>query len=793
LARQVTITQAVPPHDPQPLGTSYYGSAPNLSTEKLKLSLWGPPEALTLSVGKTDVWDRRCFQERPLTLADIQQLVQAGKLPPAEHYASWRAHDSPCPKPVGQIILRCADLAGATPPTVVTLCHSGIRTVDIRNNSAHVVCAFLPMMTANLIAIQCECEGVNEPLSVRLYRHQDTLPPGKSMAAYGGPDPRPFEGYDYAKDQNNGPIPPPASGTDGECFWLRQRLPAEITFPQGFEYVMAARVLGPRATIQTIDDARGLGTPPEHNALQLAMIREKRHPWQLLPFYEAIRQARGSAATATLAPKESLRFTVLVTVVTSAEARDPLAEAQRRLRTSSQDGFGKLREENTQWHRGLYEKREKGRIFVNGASSSRDKIADLFTSWRFPHSGNCVPDPARYEADAHYAYLEQDWAPWHGLPCYNELYYTRTHVENRSETLAPFYQLVRFWLPACQANAQEVFHLPGALIQHGYLPPVKPERYIHTTSVWEFCMEIPAQMLKVLWDAYDYGGDEEFLASTVYPAMRELALFYSHYASLGQDGYYHVVPTVSAEMWGWTKDFERNRDTTSALCMFKWLLRTAASAAEALKQDQDLSSRWRDIAAHLAPYPTFPTPEGPVFTDVSGVNPIGVAYNFFAGVTPALLADEINLDSPPAEREMMLRTARLVEGWVNSQVGVVLGAEKGTESEQVLNSRSGRIHLFPAIPPKTTVAFRDLQARGGFEVSAECVEGKITYVRLHARRNAECRLMNPWPGQEVRVADELTNQPIPHQTKESRGDCIVFEARSGAVYVVSRFDSAKSR
>jgi hypothetical protein len=245
-------------------------------------------------------------------------------------------------------------------------------------------------------------------------------------------------------------------------------------------------------------------------------------------------------------------------------------------------------------------------------------------------------------------------------------------------------------------------------------------------------------------------------------------------------------------MWGWTKGFERNRDTTSALCMFKWLLRIAASASEVLKQDADLRPHWREIAARLAPYPTFVTPEGPVFTDVPGINPIGVDYNFFAGVTPALLADEINLDSPAAEREMMLRTARLVKGWVNASVGVVLGAEKGTESEQLLNSRSGVIHLFPAIPPKTTVAFRGLQARGGFEVSAECLEGKVTYVRLRARRDTVCRLINPWPGKEVSVREETTSQAIPHRTEHAPGDCLRFEARSGGVYILSAADSANS-
>ncbi|MFH1740178.1 MAG: hypothetical protein ABIH23_14310, partial [bacterium] len=248
---------------------------------------------------------------------------------------------------------------------------------------------------------------------------------------------------------------------------------------------------------------------------------------------------------------------------------------------------------------------------------------------------------------------------------------------------------------------------------------------------------------------------------------------------------YHVFPTVSAEHWGWTKNFERNRDSASALCMFKWLLNTTAEASELLGRDADLRVKWREVAKKLAPYPTFETPEGPVFTDVRGVDPIGVEYNWFAGITPTLLADEINLDSDPGEKELMLRTARLVKGWAVNSVAPLLGTEKGLEPEQLINSRSGRIYLFPAIPPDATVAFRDMQTRGGSEVSSECVNGKTTFVQLRARRDIRCRLMNPWPGEPVVVLEESTKESIPHEMDNSNGECVTFSAEQGHLYLVN--------
>jgi hypothetical protein len=181
---------------------------------------------------------------------------------------------------------------------------------------------------------------------------------------------------------------------------------------------------------------------------------------------------------------------------------------------------------------------------------------------------------------------------------------------------------------------------------------------------------------------------------------------------------------------------------------------------------------------------------------------------------PAILADEINLDSDPATREVMLRTARLTRGWLNPMTYHLLGAHPDTvkgglggvyfndiadrpieapehlldvvtgEPERLLNSRSGRLHLFPCVPEGATLAFRDFQARGGFLVSAECAGGRTTFLRIQARRTLPCPLMNPWPGRAVRIRDEETGAVAPHLTDTDRGECLVFAAQSGHSYLV---------
>jgi hypothetical protein len=325
-------------------------------------------------------------------------------------------------------------------------------------------------------------------------------------------------------------------------------------------------------------------------------------------------------------------------------------------------------------------------------------------------------------------------------------------------------------------------------------------------------MEIPAQVMKPVWDTWDYGGDERFLAQDVYPALRDLAIFYAAYLTKGDDGAYHAIPAMSAEHWGWTWRFERNRDSVSALSLIKWTLKSAASAAKLLGRDAGARDEWLRIAGRMAPYPVAQSPQGEVFTDVAGADPIGQRYNFFAGVTPTLLADEITLDSSPREIETMLRTARLVGGWTSGMVFHLLGAHpelvKGRppsmhfearpdvrianqaqlldvvarEPERLLNSRSGRIHFFPCLPPGATVGFRNFQARGGFLVSAEMVKGRPANLRIASRRNVACRFKNPWPAGRPAVKLEPDGTRIRLNPDPAVAGTYVFAARAGQSY-----------
>jgi hypothetical protein len=160
---------------------------------------------------------------------------------------------------------------------------------------------------------------------------------------------------------------------------------------------------------------------------------------------------------------------------------------------------------------------------------------------------------------------------------------------------------------------------------------------------------------------------------------------------------------------------------------------------------------------------------------------------------PTLLADEINLDSPQEQKAMMLRTCQnLRSAGTSGATLLLLGVPPDTtnrrggdeDAEILLNSRSGRIHLFPGSTQTDEVAFHNFQARGGFLVSA-CRNGNGVYhVEVQARRDCQCRLMNPWPGQPVIVREVGKTESVPFNFDQSNGEGLTFPAQSGRRYSI---------
>ena len=100
--------------------------------------------------------------------------------------------------------------------------------------------------------------------------------------------------------------------------------------------------------------------------------------------------------------------------------------------------------------------------------------------------------------------------------------------------------------------------------------------------------------------------------------------------------------------------------------------------------------------------------------------------------------------------------------------------------EMLLQSRGGTIRVFPAVPPEwKDVAFCDLRAEGAFLVSATRQDHKLQWLEIRSERGMPCRLVNPFPG------DEVTVEEVESQEKERTcGRLLSFPTRSNCTYRV---------
>jgi hypothetical protein len=318
-------------------------------------------------------------------------------------------------------------------------------------------------------------------------------------------------------------------------------------------------------------------------------------------------------------------------------------------------------------------------------------------------------------------------------------------------------------------------------------------------GVPDFCMEVPGQVMKIIWNFWDYTGDEAFLRETAYPPCGTSPYFTRRSrAAAGTEGY------------GISYQMKYTRNNTGAITLFRKILNLAAEAAEFLGVDAGLIPGWRDVAAHLPPYPLFRVEGG----DVIGANEMAFPrytrgdHFMFNGYNPVNLSDEINLDSPEELKTLMIRTADVLMCGKNADPYILLDVSKdhippryayGSQKiesyamlaqnivdwpERLMNSRSGRIYLFPSTPDWTVATFRGFLAQGGFEVSAMRDESGVTAVVVKARRSIPLRLMNSWPGRNPAVTDTGTGKAVAYTMDTTSGACIVMNAEAGHSYSV---------
>jgi len=336
----------------------------------------------------------------------------------------------------------------------------------------------------------------------------------------------------------------------------------------------------------------------------------------------------------------------------------------------------------------------------------------------------------------------------------------------------------------------------------------------------------------MMWDRYRYALDETFLREKAYPVIRDCADFYASYGKLGEDGRYHVTPTISWE------EPPVGSDAHPDCAAWRAILPAAIQAAELLGADEGRIAVWRDRLAKAPPFPvqdglfsivtrTDGTPEPTShyqwqLPNLSGVFPYGVIgidsdpklrnlgedtfrryrYNADAGheFLPVIAA---RLGKPEWWRGAMFRYLQYfqvfdqglfnyynIHGSKDKDCGnheslhpylEGSGVMATGTNEMLLQSYDGTIRVFPAVPERWSARFI-LRAAGSFMVASEHRgrEG-VPYIVVQPVGGSKriCRVIIPWEG---RAGLTENGSKVRLKQRDGRAE---FTGTPGRVYVLT--------
>ena len=311
--------------------------------------------------------------------------------------------------------------------------------------------------------------------------------------------------------------------------------------------------------------------------------------------------------------------------------------------------------------------------------------------------------------------------------------------------------------------------------------------------------------LNFIW-YYAYTQDRQWLKTTGYPYLVEVANFWEDYLKL-ENGRYVILNDSIHEGSG------TDRNNVLSLGLVRTLFRAILTYSRDLDIDADRRTKWQDILERLSDYPLMERKGKTVFRYTEK----GTEWwpNCALGIQHIYPAGAIGLESDTKlveiSRNMITEMGRWVDGnhfssfyTAAARVGydpsVILKHLReqsegkyalpnlilsfgggGIEScggflvlnEMLLQSHEGVLKLFPCWPRDQAASFTTLRAYGAFLVSAELEGGEVADVTILSEKGTPCTVQNPWPGREVTLVRNGT------KAETLRGDRFTFATTSG--------------
>ncbi len=328
---------------------------------------------------------------------------------------------------------------------------------------------------------------------------------------------------------------------------------------------------------------------------------------------------------------------------------------------------------------------------------------------------------------------------------------------------------------------------------------------------------------------WKYTMDNDFLTEKAYPWMRDVAVYLDELSVVGNDGRRKLPLSSSPEIFNNSKKAWFDEITNYDLALIRWTYSVAAELANELGLTGE-AEIWK---TKLNEWPEFAISEGEGlmfsenvpyfeshrhFSHLMAIHPLGIIDISMGEEEKKIINNTIrNLDAKGPEHwtgysyswQGNLK-ARAMDG-EGAAKALKIFAEafclpnsfhvNGDQSgkgysgmtyrpftlegnfafasgihEMLLQSHTGIVHLFPAIPAEWSNAeFNNLRTEGAFLVSAKLKDNKVEQVIVVSEKGGQFRLKNPFKSHDISIGDnDFTFYD----------DTIILNAIAGETYII---------
>ena len=295
-----------------------------------------------------------------------------------------------------------------------------------------------------------------------------------------------------------------------------------------------------------------------------------------------------------------------------------------------------------------------------------------------------------------------------------------------------------------------------------------------------------------------YSMDRRFLEERAYPWIKDVAVFLEALSLRDANGRRKLPLSSSPEIFDNSAKAWFASTTNFDLALIQWTFQAAAELAAALGRDAE-ARRWKTI---LAEWPDLASDPKSGLMFAPGV-PYSESHRHFSHLMAFHPLGLIDRSKGARDREIIRNTLATLDrigpdqwcgysySWLGNLKARAFDGEGAAEAlrifascfclpnsfhangdqsksgkskftyrpftlegnfafaagiqEMLIQSHTGTVHLFPAVPASwKDVSFENLRAEGAFLVSAKRTQGQVTEVRLVSEKGGRLKLLNPF-------------------------------------------------